>query len=124
MGSAGVLLRAARPRQWSKNVLVVAAPCAAGVILHPEVAWRVAVAFLAFCLLSSATYLLNDVRDAEQDRSHPRKRLRPVAAGELSERAALLAAVLLALSGLAVASAVAPLLAVIGFAYLAVTVSY
>ena len=49
-------------------MLVVAAPCAAGVILRPEVAWRVAVAFLAFCLLSSATYLLNDVRGAEQDR--------------------------------------------------------
>ncbi len=56
--SAGVLLRATRPRQWSKNVLVVAAPCAAGVILRPEVAWRVAVAFVAFCLLASVTYLL------------------------------------------------------------------
>jgi decaprenyl-phosphate phosphoribosyltransferase len=124
MRSAGVLLRAARPRQWSKNVLVVAAPCAAGVILRPEVAWRVAVAFLMFCLLASATYLLNDVRDAEQDRSHPRKRLRPVASGELSERTALLAAALLALAGLAVAGAVTPLLAVTGFAYLAVTVGY
>jgi decaprenyl-phosphate phosphoribosyltransferase len=121
---AGVLLRAARPRQWSKNVLVLVAPCAAGVILRPEVAWRVAVAFLAFCLLSSATYLLNDVRDAEQDRSHPRKRLRPLAAGELSERRALIAAVLLALAGLGVASAVTPLLGAVGLSYLAVTVSY
>jgi decaprenyl-phosphate phosphoribosyltransferase len=119
-----VLLRAARPRQWSKNVLVAAAPCAAGVILRPEVAWRVAVAFLAFCLLSSATYLLNDVRDAEEDRLHPRKRLRPVAARELSERAALLLAALLTLAGLALASAVTPILVAFGFAYLAVTVSY
>lgn len=122
--SVGVLLRAARPRQWSKNVLVVAAPCAAGVILRPDVAWRVVAAFVAFCLLSSATYLLNDVRDAEQDRSHPRKRLRPVAAGELSERAALLAAALLALAGLGLASAVAPLLGAVGLGYLAVTISY
>ena len=122
--SASVLLRAIRPRQWSKNLLVVAAPCAAGVILRPEVAWRVAVAFAAFCLLSSATYLLNDVRDVEEDRSHPRKRLRPVAAGELSGCAALLMAALLAVAGLAVASAVTPVLGAVGFAYLAVTVSY
>src|SRR5690242_6335819 len=52
----GVLLRGVRPRQWSKNVLVVAAPCAAGVIARPQVAERVALAFVAFCLLSSATY--------------------------------------------------------------------
>jgi len=119
-----VLLRAARPRQWSKNVLVLAAPCAAGVIARPQIAMRVALAFVVFCLLSSATYLVNDVRDRDQDRLHPRKRLRPVAAGELSKRAALLTGGAIALAGLALASAVAPALVLVGCAYLAVTASY
>jgi decaprenyl-phosphate phosphoribosyltransferase len=118
------LLRAARPRQWSKNALVLAAPCAAGAIARPEVAERVAAAFLAFCLLASATYLLNDVRDAEQDRLHPSKRSRPVAAGELSQRAALLAAALLALAGLALAGLAAPALGAIGLVYLLLTGGY
>jgi decaprenyl-phosphate phosphoribosyltransferase len=121
---AVALLRAARPRQWSKNLLVLAAPCAAGAIARPQVAVRVGGAFLAFCLLASATYLLNDVRDAEQDRLHPRKRLRPVAAGELSKRTALCAGALLALAGLVLAVAVAPALAAIGLAYLALTAGY
>lgn len=119
-----VLLRAVRPRQWSKNVLVVAAPCAAGAIARPQVAERVAVAFVVFCLLSSATYLFNDVRDAERDRAHPRKRLRPVASGELSERAALLTGGALAMMGVALAGAVGLALATVGVAYLAVTAGY
>ncbi len=72
--TASVLLRACRPRQWSKNLLVLAAPCAAGVIDRPQVAAQVAGAFLVLCMVSSATYLVNDVRDREQDRRHPRKR--------------------------------------------------
>ena len=84
------LLRACRPRQWSKNLLVLAAPAAGGRDRSAAVAAQVAGAFVAFCMLSSATYLLNDVRDLEQDRPHPRKRLRPIASGELSPvRAAL-----------------------------------
>lgn len=118
------LLRAARPRQWSKNALLLAAPCAAGAIAHVAVAERVAAALVAFCMLASATYMLNDVRDAAQDRLHPRKRLRPVAAGELSERAALVSGGLLACAGLGVALLVAPLLCALGAAYLLLTVSY
>jgi decaprenyl-phosphate phosphoribosyltransferase len=122
--TARAVLRAARPRQWSKNVLVAAAPCAAGAIAKPEIALRTGLAFIVFCLLSSATYLLNDVRDAEQDRLHPRKRRRPVAAGELSERVALAAAATMAIAGLAIAYALAPLLAAVGVGYMAITVSY
>ena len=122
--SARVLLRACRPRQWSKNLLVLAAPCAAGVIDRPQVAAQVAGAFLVLCLISSATYLVNDVRDREQDRRHPRKRLRPVAAGELSPRAALLLAAVLALVGIAAAAAITPGLGAIACGYLALTASY
>lgn len=117
-------MRAARPRQWSKNALVLAAPCAAGAITRSAVALSVALAATVFCMLSSATYLLNDVRDVEQDRLHPRKRLRPVAAGDLSKRAALSCGAALAVTGLVLAFAVAPLLALVGCGYLALTASY
>jgi decaprenyl-phosphate phosphoribosyltransferase len=119
-----VLLRACRPRQWSKNLLVLAAPCAAGVIDRPLVAAQVAGAFVVLCLVSSATYLVNDVRDREQDRRHPRKRLRPVAAGELSPRTALRVAAVLALVGVAGATAITPGLGAIACGYLALTASY
>lgn len=117
-------MRAARPRQWVKNTLVAAAPCAAGAIAAPQVAVRVAGAFVAFCMLSSATYMVNDVCDAPQDRLHPRKRTRPVAAGELSGRLALAAALALLLAGLALAFVVAAALAAVTAAYVAVTLSY
>ncbi len=119
-----MLLRACRPRQWSKNLLVLAAPCAAGVIDRPQVAAQVAGAFLVLCLLSSATYLVNDVRDREQDRLHPRKRSRPVAAGEISPRVALRVAAMLALVGIAAATAITPGLGAVACGYLALTVSY
>jgi decaprenyl-phosphate phosphoribosyltransferase len=119
-----VLLQACRPRQWSKNLLVLAAPSAAGVIDRPLVAAQVAGAFAVLCLLSSATYLVNDVRDLEQDRLHPRKRSRPLAAGELSPRAALLAAALLAAVGVGAATAITPGLGAVACAYLVLTASY
>jgi decaprenyl-phosphate phosphoribosyltransferase len=119
-----VLLRACRPKQWSKNLLVLAAPCAAGVVTQPRVAVEVLAAFVAFCLLSSATYLINDVRDREQDRRHPRKRTRPVAAGELSPSAALWSAAAMGLSGAAIATAVRPALGALSCGYVVLTVSY
>ncbi|MFC7386900.1 decaprenyl-phosphate phosphoribosyltransferase [Sphaerisporangium rhizosphaerae] len=73
--------RACRPRQWLKNVLVFAAPAAAGVLTTPAGLRDTLIAFVAFCLAASGTYLLNDAADAEADRRHPRKRLRPIAAG-------------------------------------------
>ena len=81
---APALLRLARPKQWAKNVLVVAAPGAAGVLTHGQPAFRTAVAFVCFCLAASSTYFLNDAIDVEADRQHPRKRTRPVASGEVS----------------------------------------
>ena len=105
-------------------MLVLAAPCAAGAIGRPHVAAQVAAAFVAMCMLSSATYLLNDVRDREQDRLHPQKRMRPIAAGTLSVRTALIAAALLALTGLALASVTDLELGAVGCAYLVLTVGY
>ena len=76
-------LRAMRPKQWVKNILVLAAPVAAGRLFEPAVAIASAWAFLAFALLSASIYLFNDIRDVEADRLHPTKRFRPIAAGEL-----------------------------------------
>ena len=118
------LVSATRPRQWIKNVLVIAAPGAAGVLGRDDVPARVGVAFVAFCLLSAGTYLVNDVRDLQEDRRHPRKRHRPIAAGELDPRVALIAAGTLMFVGLGLCLVVRPLLLVVGVAYLASTFTY
>ena len=94
-------LRAMRPRQWMKNVLVLTAPLAAGRIIEAEVLLGCLLAFVSFCLISATVYLINDVRDVEEDRLHPRKRLRPVAAGELSPASALLLAAVTGVLGFA-----------------------
>lgn len=84
-----------RPRQWVKNLLVVAAPLAAGALLQVDVLMSTALAFITFCLSASGVYLVNDVRDAESDRAHPTKRRRPIAAGELSPATAIAVGLLL-----------------------------
>jgi decaprenyl-phosphate phosphoribosyltransferase len=90
-----VLLRACRPRQWVKNVLVLTAPIAAGVVTQPRAVLQMFVAVIAFCLAASGVYLVNDALDVEADRAHATKRRRPVASGELSLRAAWTAALVL-----------------------------
>lgn len=77
------LARTARPRQWVKNVLVLAAPAAAGHTFAATVLLHLAETFALFCAASSAIYLINDARDVEADRAHPTKRHRPVAAGRV-----------------------------------------
>ncbi|MET9430920.1 decaprenyl-phosphate phosphoribosyltransferase [Streptomyces sp. NPDC003036] len=77
------VLRAARPRQWVKNVLVVAAPAAAGELVSRHTALQLGVVFLLFTATASGVYLVNDARDADADRAHPVKCRRPVAAGEV-----------------------------------------
>ncbi|WP_203981977.1 decaprenyl-phosphate phosphoribosyltransferase [Sphaerisporangium rufum] len=117
--------RACRPRQWLKNLLVFAAPAAAGVLTTPGGLLRTLVAFAAFCLAASGTYLLNDARDVEGDRRHPRKRLRPIAAGLVPVAAARVAG----LTFIAAAPAVAALaggwrLPAVVAGYVALTLAY
>jgi decaprenyl-phosphate phosphoribosyltransferase len=118
------IVRACRPRQWVKNVLVLSAPAAAGALVWPEVPERLVATFVAFCALSSSTYLLNDLHDRTEDRLHERRRARPIAAGEVSVRLAVASALALALGGLALAFAVGPWLAAVGLGYLLLTGSY
>ncbi|MGP3912021.1 decaprenyl-phosphate phosphoribosyltransferase [Nonomuraea sp. 10N515B] len=98
------LLRAARPRQWVKNVLVLAAPTAAGVLGEPGSLLATLLVFVAFCLAASGAYLLNDAADVEADRLHPRKRHRPIAAGAVSVRTARVTGVALLILAPAVAA--------------------
>lgn len=95
MSTARAAVRAMRPRQWLKNVLVAAGPIAAGTVLTAHGLRGVLLAFVSFSLVASGIYLLNDVLDREADRQHPVKRLRPIASGELPvPLASVLAAVL------------------------------
>ena len=93
---------------WSKNLLALAAPCAAGWIDRPVIATQALGAFVMLCMISSATYLVNDVRDREQDRRHPRKRNRPWHRANFSPRRALWIAAILAVTGIALATAITP----------------
>ncbi|MEV5278768.1 decaprenyl-phosphate phosphoribosyltransferase [Streptomyces sp. NPDC051994] len=92
----GGLVRTARPRQWIKNVLVVAAPAAAGRLTSEHVLTQLALVFALFTAAASAVYLVNDARDAEADRAHPDKCHRPVAAGRVPVTAAYAAGAVLA----------------------------
>ena len=118
------LLRTTRPRQWVKNVFVAAPLVFSRHLGDPAYALRAALAVLAFCALSGAVYAFNDVRDVEADRAHATKRLRPVAAGELSERAALIGAAILAVGALAGCLALHWQLAALAALYLAQNLAY
>jgi decaprenyl-phosphate phosphoribosyltransferase len=113
-----------RPKQWIKNSLVIAAAGAAGALGHDDTPGRVVVACASFCLLASGIYAINDVRDAEEDRRHPRKRFRPVAAGDLDPRFASALGLSLVLAGLLLCAAIGPLLALVGLGYITLTLSY
>jgi len=118
------LVRALRPRQWVKNLFVAAPIVFAQRLTDHDLLLREAIAVLAFCLLSGAVYLFNDVRDVEADRLHPTKRNRPIASGKLSERTALIASATLAIGSLVGCFLLAPMLAAFAGAYLAQNVAY
>jgi len=123
-GAARALVRALRPRQWVKNLLVLAAPLAAGELGDPDVLAATALALVGFCLAASAVYLVNDTADRDADRLHPTKRLRPIASGALPVPAALVAAAVLASAAIAVGWVADPDLALLLAAYLVLQVLY
>lgn len=90
------LLKALRPRQWTKNLIVFGGLAFSGMASDSTAVLRAAMAFGLFCAISSAVYLFNDLLDRERDRLHPVKRLRPIASGALSEKTAMIASALLA----------------------------
>ena len=122
-GSALALLRALRPRQWLKNLLVFV-PMLAGHELGLPALAASAVAFAAFSLCASSAYLLNDSLDAHDDRLHPTKHARPIASGALGIPLALCASLVLALAGLGLALLFDPVLAAVAGLYFVSTLAY
>ena len=112
-----------RPRQWSKNLFVLAGLIFARRLFTPD-AWTALGAFAIFCALSGAVYLVNDIADVARDRAHPVKRLRPVAAGRLPVGAALAVAVGLAIAGLAFSACLGRGFLTTAVAYVALVVAY
>jgi decaprenyl-phosphate phosphoribosyltransferase len=118
------IVRTMRPHQWTKNVLVFAAPVGAGRITDPGILLHSLLAFVSFSLAASGTYLLNDARDVESDRQHPRKRNRPIAAGIVRVPLAYVLGVACLLVALAVGFATERNLGITLVAYLVLTTAY
>ncbi len=126
------LVKALRPHQWIKNGLVFlpfvfsvkVAWSPSNFDTVPEMLLKLALLCVAFCAISSATYLLNDMMDRRTDREHPVKRNRPIASGQVGIVTALTLMTVLAVGGLAVMAAVDLILGAIGVLYLAINVSY
>lgn len=113
-----------RPKQWVKNGFVLAPLVFTGGFLNPEAAGKALVAMLLFCLASSATYIVNDLRDIENDRRHPTKcKTRPLAAGTVTPTAAL-ALLILLYGALIVGWTLAPKVIYVIAAYLALNLAY
>jgi decaprenyl-phosphate phosphoribosyltransferase len=119
------LVVTARPRQWAKNVLVFGAPATGGVLTQASALASAFGAFVAFCLVASGVYFINDLVDAAGDLRHPVKRLRPIASGAISRRLAVASAAVLILAGFGVSVLAAgwPLFAVVG-GYLLLSFAY
>jgi 4-hydroxybenzoate polyprenyltransferase len=113
-----------RPEQWTKNLLVFAALIFAVELGNRRAVLTATAAFAIFCILSGVVYLINDIMDRESDRRHPLKRRRPIAAGTLTIRTAVGAAVLLGAAALAGAFAVNTMFGIVAIAYLALQMLY
>lgn len=117
-------IKALRPKQWSKNVLLFAALLFSFRFLDSASVVRTLIGFLSFSFISSAGYVFNDIRDREADANHPTKRLRPIASGALPVPAAWALMTVVCLAGFAVALWLSPAFALIALLYLASTLSY
>lgn len=122
--SITAVVRALRPRQWLKNVLVLTAPLAAGTLLQPETLIACAGAVVAFCAASSGIYLVNDSVDVHADREHPTKRHRPIASGLVSVRTAIGLATLLLVGSLALALLIRPGFFLVVLVYVLLQLAY
>jgi 4-hydroxybenzoate polyprenyltransferase len=118
------LLAALRPKQWTKNFFVFAGIIFALKFFDLPLLLTVLAAFVVFCCLSSAIYLINDVHDLDGDRRHPVKRLRPIAAGQLGVPSALGTALILAVAGLSGALSLGTAFFLTALAYFVLMVLY
>ena len=123
-GVLRLLLVSMRPHQWLKNLFVLAPLLFGRKLTDPEALAHGLLAYVCFCAMSSALYIFNDVLDAPADRTHPEKRLRPIARGALSVHSAITASGLLLAAGLWIAAALNPRFLALAATYLAVALAY
>lgn len=117
-------LKLMRPHQWLKNLMIFFPPFLSGALLQPGMLQSGVLPMAAFCLASSATYVLNDMLDATKDRNHPKKSLRPIASGEVSFAPAALFAVILAAGALTLGMQVPGSFVLFLLCYLVISASY
>jgi 4-hydroxybenzoate polyprenyltransferase len=120
----GALVQELRPRQWTKNLLLFAGVLFSQQAGHADLLLRAAVGFLTFSLLAGSVYLLNDLRDVEQDRLHPKKRERPIASGRLAVPVAWAAVVGLLLVVAGLSAWLGPQFSIVAAAYLIMNFAY
>jgi len=118
------LLKTMRPKQWAKNVFLLAALVFDRKLTNTEALLNTFIGFIVFSLVASVVYIINDIADMEADRQHPTKRERPIAAGKLPIPVALTAAIVLLLVSLPVAFWLSPLFGLIALLYLALNLLY
>lgn len=118
------ILKSLRPAQWTKNLFIFAALVFSKGVLIGDSLLRSVAAFAVFCLLSGALYLVNDVGDIEEDKRHPKKSLRPIAAGRVSPGAAIAWAVVLGGVALVGAFALRPMFGLVAAIYIVLMIAY
>jgi 4-hydroxybenzoate polyprenyltransferase len=118
------LLKTMRPKQWVKNIFIFAAIVFDRKLTHPIPLLHTVLAFVAFCLISSAVYVINDLVDIDKDRQHPTKRFRPLPSGKLDPRTAVAAAVAIPLVTIPVALVLNQAIGLVLIAYLVLQVLY
>jgi len=118
------LFRALRPQQWIKNLFVFAPLIFSQNILNRALVFRAGLAFVSFCLISSAVYLINDLRDIEEDRQHPVKSQRPLASGRLKKSAAVAALAVLVPAGFLVALLINRPFTLVALGYFVLQIAY
>jgi decaprenyl-phosphate phosphoribosyltransferase len=118
------LLKLLRIHQWLKNLMLFFPPFLGGTLFFHTNSLQMPISFSAFCLVSSATYILNDVFDKENDRHHPDKRTRPIASGKISVTSALLFATVLLICSVALAWNISGSFLVLMSAYFTVSLAY
>ncbi len=118
------MIKVIRPKQWIKNLMVFFPPFFGGVLVSPDIVSKGFVPFLAFCCASSTAYIFNDLRDRNHDALHPRKKMRPIAAGDITIGTARIQLFILLTAALLLGWSVSPLFLLFVVIYLAISFAY
>ena len=119
-----LIFKTMRPKQWSKNLILFAALTFSQNLFHPDMLLNVTTAFIIFCLLSGSVYILNDLIDLHQDRTHPQKSKRPLASGKLKPSKAIISGITLVALSLISAFYLNTNFAWIALGYLTLQIAY